>query len=135
MDLNCLRIKENFLIPSAVETKIENHLRYVLPKDYKFSQFIYPLAFITKSGTGNYELGVVYLNADIVVFNGLSSYKTNWLHDFEDECVDFPNGAHDDQVDPMSMYLKRTRERRQRRPTVVAPVVNLLTSRSHWRDN
>jgi len=37
-----------------------------------------------------------------------------WLLDFEDECTQFPVGEHDDQIDPMSMYLKRKREKRLR---------------------
>jgi len=32
-----------------------------------------------------------------------------WLFDFETECVNFPRGANDDQVDAMSQYLKRIR--------------------------
>ena len=30
-----------------------------------------------------------------------------WVPEFVDECAAFPNGAHDDQVDPMSQALKR----------------------------
>jgi hypothetical protein len=30
-----------------------------------------------------------------------------WVHDFIDECVQFPNGAHDDQVDAMTQMLLR----------------------------
>jgi predicted phage terminase large subunit-like protein len=47
-----------------------------------------------------------------------------WLADFEDECLVFPNGEHDDQIDPMSMYLKRVRLRRQRGPVNVAPLID-----------
>ena len=34
-----------------------------------------------------------------------------WLEDFENEIVLFPNGNHDDQVDSMSQFLKRYREK------------------------
>lgn len=44
-----------------------------------------------------------------------------WLAEFEDECLTFPNGEHDDQIDPMSMYFKRVRIRRQRGPIIAAP--------------
>lgn len=55
-----------------------------------------------------------------------------WLIDFESECTQFPMGEHDDQIDPMSMYLKRVRERKQRGPLVVAPDMEDLTSDSYW---
>ena len=44
------------------------------------------------------ENGMVYIpeNGEIVVDNGNTRYKTNWVVDFEDECIDFPNGEHDD---------------------------------------
>ena len=82
------------------------------------------------------ENGMVYIPArtDIIVDNGMTRYATSWVTDFEDECVDFPNGAHDEQVDAMSQYLKRQREKRQRRPQVAAPIVHSLTSSSHWHD-
>ena len=82
------------------------------------------------------ENGMVFVpeHSDIIVDNGISQYRTTWINDFEDECLSFPNGEHDDQVDAMSMYLKRRREKRQRRPTLVAPVVTTLTSTSYWRN-
>ena len=30
-----------------------------------------------------------------------------WVNDFIEECVQFPNGAHDDQVDAMTQVLLR----------------------------
>jgi predicted phage terminase large subunit-like protein len=30
-----------------------------------------------------------------------------WVNDFIEECADFPNGAHDDQVDAMTQALLR----------------------------
>ena len=30
-----------------------------------------------------------------------------WVNDFIEECVQFPNGAHDDQVDAMTQALLR----------------------------
>ena len=30
-----------------------------------------------------------------------------WVNDFIEECVAFPNGAHDDQVDAMTQALRR----------------------------
>ena len=30
-----------------------------------------------------------------------------WVADFIEECADFPNGAHDDQVDAMTQALLR----------------------------
>lgn len=68
------------------------------------------------------EAGLVYLPE-----------SAPWLLDFEDECNQFPVGEHDDQVDPMSMYLKRVRERKQRGPIIVAPDMEDLTSESSWR--
>ena len=56
-----------------------------------------------------------------------------WLTDFEEECAQFPMGQHDDQIDPMSMYLKRVRERRQKQPPVVAPLIDDFSGESHWR--
>lgn len=43
--------------------------------------------------------------------------KAPWLADFEAECTAFPVVAHDDQVDMMSQYLRRKRERNERRET------------------
>lgn len=82
------------------------------------------------------EAGMCFIpeSVDVVVDNGVSKYKASWLHDFEDECADFPNGEHDEQVDSMSQYLKRKRERRQRRPQVVCPIVHQLSSSSHWTE-
>jgi len=57
----------------------------------------------------------------------------SWLPDFEDECSQFPVGEHDDQIDPMSMYLKRKREKKQRGPLIVSPDMEDLTSDSSWR--
>lgn len=68
------------------------------------------------------EAGLVYLPE-----------SASWLPDFEDECVQFPVGEHDDQVDPMSMYLKRVRERKQRGAIVVSPDMEDMTSESSWR--
>jgi len=44
-----------------------------------------------------------------------------WLHDFEQEILNFPNGEHDDQIDQLTQYLKRTRTR-----PVAAPQVRPL---------
>ncbi len=33
-----------------------------------------------------------------------------WVNDFIEECVQFPNGAHDDQVDAMTQALIRWNE-------------------------
>ena len=33
-----------------------------------------------------------------------------WVNDFIEECVQFPNGAHDDQVDAMTQALLRWHE-------------------------
>ena len=33
-----------------------------------------------------------------------------WVNDFIEECVQFPNGAHDDQVDAMTQALLRWQE-------------------------
>lgn len=65
-------------------------------------------------------------NESMMIESGLVYIPENdgtcsWLQDFEDECMTFPNGEHDDQIDPMSMYFKRIRIRRQRGPTIVAP--------------
>lgn len=68
------------------------------------------------------EAGLVYLPE-----------SAPWLLEFEDECSQFPVGEHDDQIDPMSMYLKRKREKKQRGAIVVAPDMEDLTSESGWR--
>jgi predicted phage terminase large subunit-like protein len=57
----------------------------------------------------------------------------SWLPAFEDECTQFPMGEHDDQIDPMSMFLKRVRERKQRGPIIVSPDMEDMTSESSWR--
>lgn len=54
----------------------------------------------------------------------------DWLIDFEDECIAFPNGTHDDQVDAMSMYLKRRRMRNSHKTDDVK--LESLTSLSIW---
>jgi predicted phage terminase large subunit-like protein len=41
------------------------------------------------------EAGLIYLPE-----------QAEWLADFEDECVHFPLGKHDDQVDALSQFLK-----------------------------
>lgn len=33
--------------------------------------------------------------------------RTDWIHDFVEECASFPNGKHDDDVDSMSQALNR----------------------------
>lgn len=43
--------------------------------------------------------------------------RAPWLVEFEAECTNFPLVAHDDQVDTMSQYLRRKRERLERRDT------------------
>lgn len=45
-----------------------------------------------------------------------------WLEDFENEIVLFPNGKNDDQVDPMSQFLKRYREKSYKGSTPPPPV-------------
>ena len=45
-----------------------------------------------------------------------------WLEDFENEIVLFPNGKNDDQVDAMSQYLKRDREKSYTGKTPPPPV-------------
>jgi len=69
------------------------------------------------------ESGSVWIpeHAGVEVEINQTTKKALWLSDFEEECMCFPMGEHDDTIDPMSMYLKRVRERRQRGPTVVAP--------------
>ncbi|UOQ43363.1 phage terminase large subunit [Halobacillus salinarum] len=42
-----------------------------------------------------------------------------WVHDFVEECVSFPNGKHDDQVDSMTQALNRF-ERYKAKPKVKA---------------
>ena len=48
----------------------------------------------------------------------------SWLEDFENEIVVFPNGLNDDQVDPMSQFLKRYREKSYKGGTPPPPVGN-----------
>jgi hypothetical protein len=33
--------------------------------------------------------------------------RSSWVHDFVEECANFPNGKHDDMVDCMSQALYR----------------------------
>ncbi|HUX53905.1 MAG TPA: phage terminase large subunit, partial [Williamwhitmania sp.] len=37
--------------------------------------------------------------------------RANWLYDFETEITQFPNSKHDDQIDALSQFLKRERDR------------------------
>ena len=64
------------------------------------------------------EAGSVWIpeHAGVELELNQSTKKALWLSDFEEECMCFPMGEHDDTIDPMSMYLKRVRERRQRGP-------------------
>ena len=68
------------------------------------------------------EAGLVYLPESVTANMKWFPYPANWILDFEDECCQFPMGEHDDQIDPMSMFLKRVRERRQRGPTLAGPI-------------
>lgn len=41
-----------------------------------------------------------------------------WVHDFIEECVSFPNGLYDDQVDTMTQALNRMSNHNKPKPTV-----------------
>lgn len=56
----------------------------------------------------------------------------DWLIPFEDECTTFPNGNHDDQVDAMSMYLKRRRMKNRHKTDDIR--LESLTALSMWRN-
>ena len=81
------------------------------------------------------EAGLVWIpeTAGVEINLEHSVKQCLWLTDFEEECAQFPMGQHDDQIDPMSMYLKRVRERRQKQPPVVAPLIDDFSGESHWR--
>jgi predicted phage terminase large subunit-like protein len=49
-----------------------------------------------------------------------------WVHDFIEECAQFPNGAHDDQVDAMTQALNKFIEPREVIQHVVYPQANIL---------
>ena len=70
------------------------------------------------------EAGLVWIPESTNTSMNWFPYPPLWLVDFEDECVQFPMGEHDDMVDPMSMYLKRVRERRQKGPLLAPPMTN-----------
>lgn len=80
------------------------------------------------------ESGQCWLPAtkDVEVYSGISSHSCEWLTDFEDECIDFPNGEYKDQIDPMSQYLKTVRMRRQKFVPIVSPIVDDFSRESHW---
>jgi predicted phage terminase large subunit-like protein len=82
------------------------------------------------------ESGMVWIpeNDKVIIDSGVNRRPAVWLDEFEEECLLFPNAEHDDQIDPMSMYLKRLRERRQRGAVIVSPVIHTLTSPSYWRE-
>lgn len=70
------------------------------------------------------ESGLVWLPED---------GSNDWIDTFIDECSQFPVGDNDDQVDPMSQYLKRSRLRKQRGAVIVSPILD-LQSQSNWRN-
>ena len=67
------------------------------------------------------EAGLVWIPESTTTDMRWFAYPALWLVDFEDECMQFPMGDHDDQIDPMSMFLRRVRERRQRGPIIAPP--------------
>ncbi len=44
-----------------------------------------------------------------------------WVNDFIEECVSFPNGAHDDQVDAMTQVLLRWNQPREEMTIIRLP--------------
>ena len=68
------------------------------------------------------EAGVVWIPESTNTEMRWFAYPPLWVVDFEDECAQFPMGDHDDQIDPMSMYLKRVRIRRQKGPMLAPPI-------------
>lgn len=82
------------------------------------------------------ESGMVWLPEDnkVIVNSGICDHVCDWLDELEDEFRDFPNSEYKDQVDPMSQYLKKQRERRQKRAPTVAPSFIDMSRPSHWRN-
>ena len=68
------------------------------------------------------DSGLCYIPETVNADMAWVKYPADWLTEFEEEAVVFPNGDHDDQIDPMSMYLKERRERRQKGPVIAIPV-------------
>jgi predicted phage terminase large subunit-like protein len=81
------------------------------------------------------EAGTVWIPEDATCYVEIPEGKlhANWIQPFEEECMQFPMGEHDDTIDPMSMYLKRVRERRQRGPTIASPHFADLTKTNIFR--
>lgn len=73
---------------------------------------------------GNFSKLVRMENESAFIESGLVWLPESapWLEDFENEIVVFPNGKNDDQVDQMSQYLKRYREKSYKGGTPPPPV-------------
>jgi predicted phage terminase large subunit-like protein len=67
---------------------------------------------------GDKVMRVSAVSAMIEAGNVILPEYAPWLHDFEKECVFFPNAKHDDQVDSMSQYLNWSRLRMRSQPKV-----------------
>ena len=74
-------------------------------------------------------------NEDAVIESGVVwlPEEAPWLFAFEEECQHFPNAEYDDQVDSMSQYLKRVRQRRGFNLSSIKLGVGSMTQDSNFR--
>lgn len=74
---------------------------------------------------------VARLNAVLPMIEGGRVFipeQAPWLDDFIKECVEFPNGAHDDQVDSMSIGLDAMARMNLQSPELMMGPINMGTS-------
>ena len=69
-------------------------------------------AIISMEPTGQGDKGVRISNESAVIESGkcLLPEQSPWLHDWEQEVMNFPNAPHDEAIDTMSQFLRRVRE-------------------------